>query len=62
MSDKSNHERLAEEGLLTGDLTGEHQEAINSLSAEENEQLIGILKKVKSAMPTERKEDAPNIF
>ena len=62
MSDKDNHERLAEEGLLGGELADHHQDAINSLSAEENEQLIGILKKVKSALPAERTEDTPNIF
>lgn len=62
MSDKSNHERLEEEGLLLGDLAAHHQDAINSLSKQESEQLIGILKKVQSALPSGRKEDAPNIF
>ncbi|MDH3440251.1 MAG: hypothetical protein OEM63_05845 [Gammaproteobacteria bacterium] len=62
MSNQSNHERLADEGLLIGELAEHHQAALNSLSGEENDQLISILKKVKSAMPTDRKEDAPNIF
>ena len=62
MSDKANHEKLVDEGLVVGDLSDHHRDAINSLSDEENEQLIGLLKKVKGAVPADKKHDIPNMF
>ena len=62
MTDKTNHERLEEEGLLTDEWPEHHQEAINSLSKQESEQLIEILKKVKSELPDGYKQDSAFVF
>lgn len=62
MSDKANHEKLADEGLIHGDLSDHHRDAINSLSAEESDQLVSLLKKAKAAVPDDKKHDIPNIF
>jgi hypothetical protein len=62
MSDKSNHEKIEDEGLLIDELAEHHKDALNSLSEQEGDQLIGILKKVKNSLPSDKKEDAPNIF
>ncbi len=62
MSDGTNHDKLAEAGLISGELHEHHVAAINSLSAEEGEQLVALMKKAQSATPDESKEDTPNIF
>lgn len=61
MSD-SNHDKLAAAGLVAGELHEHHVEAINSLSAEEGDQLVALMKKAQDATPDESKEDTPNIF
>ena len=62
MSNQSNHEKLAAAGLIPGELHEHHAAAINSLSSEEGEQLVALLKKAHEATPDESKEDTPNIF
>ena len=62
MGDGTNHEKLAAAGLIAGDLHEHHVEAVNSLSSEEGDQLISLLKKAQNATPDESKEDTPNIF
>lgn len=61
MSD-SNHDKLAAAGLVAGELHEHHVAAINSLSAEEGDQLVALMKKAQDATPDESKEDTPNIF
>ena len=62
MSDQSNHDKLAAAGLIIGDLHDNHKDAINSLSAEEGDQLVALMKKAHAATADESKEDTPNIF
>ena len=62
MSDQSNHDKLANAGLVAGDMHDNHKAAINSLSAEEGDQLVALMKKAQDATPDESKEDTPNIF
>lgn len=62
MGDKLNHEKLADEGLVVGQLADHHRDAINSLSEEEHAQLVKLLKKAKDAVPDDKKHDIPNMF
>ena len=59
---ESNHDKLAAAGLVAGELHEHHVTAINSLSAEEGDQLVTLMKKAQDATPDESKEDTPNIF
>jgi hypothetical protein len=60
MSD--NHEKMTEAGLVSGNLDDHHKEALNSLSEDEGNQLVSLLKKVHEATPDDKKADKPNIF
>ena len=59
---ESNHAKLAAAGLIAGELHDHHAAALNSLTAEEGDQLVALMKKAQDATPDESKEDTPNIF
>ena len=62
MNDRTNHEKLEEQELLTGEWPDHHKDAINSLSDEETQQLIGILQKLKDNLPEGRRQDSAYVF